>query len=220
MKRDTKKLIIQTAIRHFNERSYGEVSMFEISKQLALSQGNLAYHFKNKERLLASIAGQMWKELDAKKEQTLMYPSFKNLTEQSRHLYTIQQKYSFIFLDNHLLKHPLLQAKFQEVTEEFVKNTQTVIAFGIQMGNVKRETISGTYNQLAFTVWMVCFYWLPQQLTLANKEQVLADNTLWSLILPCLTDKGYLALTQYLGAEKMATFGQPFASTMKHLLPI
>jgi len=220
MKRDTKKLIIQTAIQHFNERSYGEVSMFEISKQLALSQGNLAYHFKNKERLLANIANQMWEELNAIKEKTLVYPSFKNLTEQSHHLFIIQQKYSFIFLDNHLLKHPLLQAKFKEVTQEFIKNTQTVIAFGIQMGNVKREAIPGTYNQLAFTVWMVCFYWLPQQVTLDNKDQGFADNTLWSLILPYLTDKGYLALTQYLGAEKMATIGQPFALTMNHLLPI
>ena len=220
MKRDTKKLIIQTAIRHFNERSYGEVSMFEISKQLALSQGNLAYHFKNKERLLASIANRMWEELDARKEKTLVYPSFKNLTQQSRHLFTIQQKYSFIFLDNYLLKHTLLQAKFKGFTEEFIKNTQTVIAFGIQMGNVKPEAIPGTYNQLAFTVWMVCFYWLPQQVTLENKDQGFADNTLWSLILPYLTDKGNLALTQYLGAKNMESIGLPFALTMNHLLPI
>lgn len=220
MKRDTKKLIIQTAIQLFNERSYGDVSMFEISKQLTLSQGNLAYHFKNKERLLASIANQMWEELDARKEKTLVYPSFKNLTEQSRHLFSIQQKYSFIFLDNHLLKHPLLQTKFKGFTEEFLKNAQTVIAFGIQMGNVKPEAIPGTYNQLAFTVWMVCFYWLPQQVTLAKKNQGFADNTLWSLILPYLTEKGILALTQYLGPEKMQSIGQPFALTMTHLLPI
>ena len=88
------------------------------------------------------------------------------------------------------------------------------------MGNIKSEAISGTYHQLAFTIWMVCFYWLPQQITRANEDQPYADNTLWSLILPYLTEKGHQSLIQYLGEANMKAIGTPFSTTMNELLAI
>ena len=69
-------------------------------------------------------------------------------------------------------------------------------------------------------VWMICFYRLPQQATLKKINQHVANNLLWSLLVPHLTDKGLESLTRYLGEEKMQSIGKPFDPIMNELLHI
>ena len=56
---NTRKRICDTAIRLFNERGYGEVSLREIAKEADTTIGNLTYHFKKKEDLLIVLVTEL-----------------------------------------------------------------------------------------------------------------------------------------------------------------
>lgn len=220
MKRNTKQIIIESAIKRFNSEGFGKVSMYEIAKDLGLSRGNLAYHFKDKDTLLTAITAQMWKKLEERREKTLSFPSFKNITLEFHKLYEIQKAYSFIFLDTHVLKHPLIKTQFREMIAKYIQDNKTIIAFAVKMENMKPEAIPGTYNQLALVTWMISFFWLGQQVIRDDFSEKLADKALWSQIIPHLTEKGKNSLTKSLGEEFIAELGEPFDLSMENIIMI
>lgn len=215
MKKSTKETIIETAIRRFNESGFAKVSMYEIAKEVGLSRGNLAYHFKDKDTLLEAITSQMWEELEKKRSNTLTYPSFQNITDEFHQLYEIQKAYSFIFLDTQVLKHPLVKNQLKEMTTKTIQGNKTIIAFAIKMGNMKPEEIPGTYHHLALITWMIGCFWLSQQLIREDFSEKIADRALWSLLLPYMTEKGKEALEKYLGEKLNDSIGEPFESMME-----
>lgn len=214
MKKSTKENIIEVAIRRFNEEGFAKVSMYEIAKEVGLSRGNLAYHFKDKDVLLEAITGQMWTELDKKRSNTLTYPSFKNITDEFHQLYEIQKDYSFIFLDTQVLKHPFVKNQLREMTAKTIQGNKTIIAFAIKLGNMKPEEVPGTYNHLALITWMLSCFWLSQQIIRGDYSEKIADRALWSLLLPYMTEKGKDALEKYLGETFMNSIGEAFEMEM------
>lgn len=55
MAHDTRQRICDTAVRLFNERGYGEVSLRQIAAAAGTTIGNLTYHFSKKDDLLQTI---------------------------------------------------------------------------------------------------------------------------------------------------------------------
>lgn len=220
MKKDTKTKIIEIAIQRFNKEGFGNVSMNEIALELGLSRGNLAYHFKDKELLLEAIVGQMWEAFRVKREETLSFPSFKNITEEFHLLYKVQKKYAFIFLDSNVLRKKKIKTEIKKMVERSIQDNKTVLAFAIKMGNIKPEIIPGTYDRLAFLCWMVSSFWLGQQTMRINFKEESAEKTLWTLIYPHLTDKGKQALEAFLGVELIHYLGEPFEHNLDNLMPI
>lgn len=218
MKKSTKEQIIEIAIRRFNEEGFAKVSMYEIAKEMGLSRGNLAYHFKDKDALLEVITNQMWTELEKKRSNTLTYPSFKNITDEFHQLYEIQKAYSFIFLDTQVLKHPLVKNQMREITAKTIEGNKIIIGFAIKMGNMKQEEIPGTYNHIALITWMLSCFWLSQQIIRGDYSEKIADRALWSLLLPYMTEKGKDALEKYLGEAFMNSIGEPFEVEMTGLI--
>jgi AcrR family transcriptional regulator len=218
MKKSTKENIIEIAIRRFNEEGFAKVSMYEIAKEIGLSRGNLAYHFKDKDALLEAITCQMWAEFEQKRSNTLTYPSFKNITEEFHQLYSIQKAYSFIFLDTQVLQHPLVKNQFKEMTTKTIQGNKTIIAFAIKMGNMKPEAIPGTYHYLALITWMVSCFWLSQQIIREDFSEKIGDRVLWSLLLPYLTEKGKEALEKYLGEAFMDSMGEAFELSIEEMI--
>ena len=206
----TKEKIIRISIKIFNERGFGAVNLKELAKEIGISRGNLTYHFKNKEALLAAIVEEMWTKIDIAKQKTRQVPSFENMHNQTQLYYIFQQEYAFIFLDTNVRNHPAVQEQFQAMIEQSLEDFRQIIAFGIQLGNLKEEAIPGIYSNLAHSVWMVSFYWLSQQTT---RDKALASNsekTIWSLILPHMTDKGIMAFKDFFGGGFLETIGEPF----------
>ena len=159
----TKERIIVEATQYFNQEGFGGLSFLEIAKRLKMSRGNLAYHFKSKEDLLEAISKEMWRKIDNERQKSRALPSFENLHNWVQLYYRFQKAYSFIFLDYHVLNHPVIKPKFRELTKEQIKDNEATIAFSISAGNMKPEPFEGMYHNLAFNTWMVSFYWLNQQ---------------------------------------------------------
>lgn len=206
----TKEKIMKVATRLFNERGYGAVNLKELAQVIGISRGNLTYHFKNKEVLLEAIIKRMWEKIGEEKQKTNQVPSFENMHNQTKLYYSFQKEYAFVFLDTNVRNHPTVKEQFKEMIEQTIEDFRKIIAFGIQLGNIKEEDIPGTYHNLAFSVWMTSFYWLSQQTTRDKGIETDAEKIIWSLILPHMTDKGIAAFKHFFGDKFYKSLGQPF----------
>lgn len=206
----TKQVIIDQAIKVFNERGYDAVSLQELAGEIGISRGNLTYHFKEKDTLLEAIADQMWERLEQERSITRKIPSFKNIHHEVQIYYKIQKMYGFIFLDTKLLAHDVVKERFQTMTEQSIEDNVAAIAFSISAGSMKPESIKGTYHHLAFLTWMIPFFWYAQQVIKGVKSEQDIERVLWSIIIPHFTEKGLANFRSFYGAEYLDQLGVPF----------
>ncbi len=214
---NTRDKIIELAVKHFNRDGFGAVSLFQIANEMGISRGNLTYHFKDKEVLLQSIASEMWQKIDTERIKSRQFPSFENLRKEVQLLYKFQKRYAFIFLDTHVLNHPLIRKEFRQLAKRTIADNKATIAFSIQSGNMKPEQIAGTYSNIAFTVWMLAFYWFSQQIILGQKSGQDAEKMIWSILLPFFTKKGLQAFKQFFGEAYLKELGQSFEQDINQI---
>lgn len=207
---NTKDKIVSFAIKTFNSKGFAAVSLNELALQMDISRGNLTYHFKDKEVLLEYISEQMWNKIEKERSKSRQFPSFENLHNEVQLYYKFQKEYAFIFLDPHVLRHPLIRKKFREMTAQTLKDNKAAIAFAIQLGNLKPESFAGLYNNIAFTTWMLTFFWLPQQIIRGDKTANEGEKMIWSLLIPHLTEKGLASFEKFFGKQYLKALGDPF----------
>lgn len=205
-----KEKIMEAATQLFNEKGYGTVNLKELAQTIGISRGNLTYHFKNKEALLEAIIKNMWERISQEKKKTRQMPSFENMHNQTQLYYSFQKKYAFVFLDTNVRNHPSVKEQFKAMIERTIEDFRKMIAFGIQLGTIKEETIPGTYHSLSFSVWMLSFYWLSQQTTRDDNMETDAEKIIWGLILPHMTEKGITAFKQFFGDDFSKQLEKPF----------
>ncbi len=206
----TKDKIISEATKAFNENGFGAVSLQELAQKTGISRGNLTYHFKDKEALLQAISDKMWGQMREEKEKSRSFPSFENLHNVVQLYYKMQLEYAFIFLDTHVLNHPIIKSKFRAITKETLEDNKAAIAFSIQLGNLKPELIPGTYHNIGFLAWMIIFFWLPQQIIRGKKTGDDGAKMIWSLLVPHMTEKGIISFKKFYGEAYYNSLGESF----------
>lgn len=210
MKKSKKAIIIAEAVKLFNTNGFGAVSLHELAQKIGMTRGNLTYHFKDKDALLLAIAEQMWSTLESERQKSRQFPSFENLHNEVQSLYRIQKEYAFIYLDTHVLNHPVIKKRFRAITREVIEDNKATIAFSITNGNMKPEPAPGIYHNLAFTTWMLSFYWLSQQIIRGEKNKNDGEKIIWSGLVPHFTDKGLKAFRAFFGDDYFNSLGEAF----------
>ena len=220
MKKDTKSQILEEAIRCFNQNGYGAVTLHEIAQNLEMTRGNLIYHFKDKDTLLQALVREMWLKVKEEKERIGMFPSFQNLLEQSKAIFNIQKKYAFIFLDSFVMSNPKIHKQFQTAAAKSYSDMKAAIAVSIQMGNLKAEEHPGTYNNIAYIIWVLTAFWLNQEIVKGEEKEMEADKdkVLWSILLPHFTEKGKAAFIKSFGEEYYNSLGESFQPDISSLI--
>lgn len=66
--RDTKKEILNTALKLFNQYGFSEVTIRMIAKEMNISSGNLNYHFKKREDIFEALYFEMVAHFDKRVE--------------------------------------------------------------------------------------------------------------------------------------------------------
>jgi AcrR family transcriptional regulator len=190
----TKKKIIHTAIRLYNERGVCNVTMRDIAAEVGISPGNLAYHYKNQDYIIEEIFRCLKQERDQILVSVQQIPTFDNINQQILPLLEVAKKYMFFHIDTvHLLRtYPKIASLQQAYYEDSIKYDKAVIDHFVEVGIFRAEQRPGQYHRLAHTAWMLMTFWL-QQLTVRGYEELNIEElrqSLWDLVLPHLTEKG------------------------------
>jgi len=216
MKRKDK--IIDAARLAFNDKGYGAVNLLELAQIMSISRGNLTYHFKNKDELLQAIVDEMWHKIERESKIVRELPSFENLHREVKMYLSIQKEYSFIYLDSQITTHPAVQDKIRTMIKQSIESHMHSIAFAIQLGNIKPEPFAGAYRSLAFSTWMVGYYWLSQKTLRGDSEPLDPEKIAWGMILPHMTEKGVASFKKYYGDSYFNHIGEPLNIDLQNIL--
>lgn len=195
-----------TAISLFNSHGISNVSMKQIADTLAISAGNLSYHYKVKENLLATIYNDMYAEtLDYILPENT-YITLFHFEEMMRKFDDLQQRYSFFFNDIvHVIKtYPKIAKQYEASNLIRFKDARKLIDYYIETGRMQAESDTIDYNKTIHTIWMTSTFWQAQKLAINNEAYTIntcqSIEMLWSFLLPYLTTKGveeYQQLRQF-----------------------
>lgn len=190
----TRKRITTAAVKLFNERGIAPVTLRDIADEIGISIGNLAYHFKNKDFIIAEIYENMENERQERLSQVQQIPSFENANKQALAILKISVEYKFFFLDT-----PAILRAYPKIAEEHRKQVNTqidylkaILDYSVGSGNMRPEPYEGCYQRLAETVWSVIHFWIMGESVRGLKKHNVneARTSMWALVEPHLTEKG------------------------------
>lgn len=189
----TKDKIIQASVELFNEKGIS-ITLRDIADHVGISIGNLAYHFKNKDFIIAEIFRQMETERQQRLSEVQLIPSFENADRQTLAILKISHKYRFFYLHtlDILRTYPEIAAPFRKQIDNNIDYVNAILAYSVGTGNMKPEPYPGCYRRLAETVWSVLQFWIAAECVRGTQKHNPneARITMWSLVEPHLTEKG------------------------------
>ncbi len=188
MNANLKQEIMDTARRLFNERGFHDTSMRDIAAILDISVGNLTYHFKKKEDLIEAILLQdheKYQKPEPFHTLSQLNQFFQRITEQKsirpyyyRHYVQLSQLCPAVYE----MQVSVLNDMSDALTESF----HNFVADGL----LKKE-FSEEYGGIIRAVMTLMVHGLPDFYRMQDEEQnALRLNCVWSVIIPCLTERG------------------------------
>jgi len=214
----TRDKIKNQCIKLFNKKGYGTVNLMEIAQSIGISRGNLTYHFKNKEELLLEICEDMWAMMESERAKSRQLPSFENLHNEFQRLQKFQRGYAFIFLDTHVINHPIVKKRFSSLSKQVLNDNKAAIAFSIEIGHMKKESAAGLYNHISLISWMLSFFSLAQERILQDMATDDLEKVIWNVMMPHFTKKGKEAFINFFGEAYYNSLGEPFEYSLDQLI--
>ncbi|GEM_PF-704773 len=168
----TKDKILLAAVDLFNAKGFVNVTLRDIAADSGISPGNLAYHFRNKDVVLLEIYERMALELAERVSSIRRIPSFENIDYEITPFLEFQHKYRFFYLDalEVCRAYPEIALRHREQGLQQIAAIRAVIQYSVERGNMLTERVTGTYDRLAHTVWMLYSFWLSQAFILRGPE--------------------------------------------------
>ncbi len=205
----TKEKIVIKGKQLFNQNGFGATTLYQIAQELGISRGNLTYYFKDKSALLEGIVAEMSAKY-TKKMAATQFPSWENTNNATKAFHELQKEYGFIFQDKQVMAFPFVKAQIEQIYKDDVKRQMAMISFSIQVGNMRKEIIPGTYHNLCRTLWMNAFFWLLSDIYQDLEKETGWDKIAWSLVLPHFTEKGLVAFKEHFGEEYYQSLGKTY----------
>jgi AcrR family transcriptional regulator len=193
-KKNTRGKIVDAAVALFNENGIAPVTLRDIAEKVGISIGNLAYHFKNKDFIIAEIYETMETERQARLSEVQQIPSFENANKQALAILKISLDYKFFFLDTPaiLRAYPKIAELHRKQVKTQIDYLKAILDYSVGSGNMKPESYTGCYQRLAETIWSVIHFWIMGESVRGTKKHNLneARTSMWALVEPHLTEKG------------------------------
>lgn len=201
---NTRSEIIKNAITLFNKKGFFNVSIKDITEAIGISPGNFTYHFKRKENLLSAIQEEILNNAIDIMPQN-QYVTLFHFEEMFKKFYTIQKRYRFFFLDILYLmeEYPDTMKAYKVATSKRFEDARNLINHFMVSGRLVPESGRVNYNIVIRTLWMTSTFWSTGTSIIQSKGNTREDSplqTLWGILLPYLTEKGYdeyLEIIQY-----------------------
>ncbi len=165
--RRTRERILELSLRLFNEFGEPNVNTTLIADQMAISPGNLYYHFKNKDDIIQSIFQQFEREI----EKLLAVPNTPadrapNVEDAWLFLHLLFEliwKYRFFYrdLNNLLINSRTLELRFKALLADKVKMARWLCEGLASRGELSAR--NAEIDALATNMVVVATYWVSYQ---------------------------------------------------------
>jgi AcrR family transcriptional regulator len=197
---NTKRRILEASIETFNLHGIANVRLQQIADASGISVGNLAYHFKNKEAIVAFTYDFIFSEFSEILSDYLLIDNFQGLDKNLNAYYDFFKKFRFFFMDMFEVErnYPDILEKWHKYTNRMLLQIKSRIEFDIQRGVMIPQ--SDEMNELlSNNIWMSIIFWLPQRILRGLPvEKRLFKEAVWSQMTPYLTDRGEEEFVQYI----------------------
>ncbi|WP_439860140.1 TetR/AcrR family transcriptional regulator [Pseudomonas sp. MBLB4136] len=175
----TRERILQASMALFNAQGERTVTTNHIAAHLGISPGNLYYHFRNKQAIIAELFGQYEQQVDA----FLRLPEGRALTLADKPLYLealLAAMWQFRFLHRdleHLLDCDVeLAARYRAFAQRCLHSAQ-----GIYQGFVDAGVLSmrpAQIEALALNAWIIMTSWVRFLSTAGDHVDDLSEEML------------------------------------------
>ena len=181
-------VILEVSLRLFNEEGEANLSAVDISNELDISPGNLYYHFKGKEEIVAALyeefeAGIILLLKDAKE-------AGDTLEEHWLHLYVVLEyiyHYRFFFrnITDLLQKYTVIDSRFRRLVEQQYQSIHTMLNNLLDEGVLAGGDTEIRIDELADNMMLIYTHWFEFQNL--RKRQLDQHRFIQSAILQIMT---------------------------------
>ncbi|GAB5451043.1 MAG: TetR/AcrR family transcriptional regulator [Halioglobus sp.] len=172
----TRDRILHTSLALFNEEGEAETTTIDIANELDISPGNLYYHFKGKDQIIAELFRQYEHAISATLSAPIAQPlsADRDSTEDNwYYLYVVLEEmyqYRFLYhnLDNILLRYPDIRRSFKRIIQ-----LKRAAMFAICRTLLEQEVIDARDAQLlglADNMTLTLTFWFSYD-ALINEER-------------------------------------------------
>ncbi|MFT6809040.1 MAG: AcrR family transcriptional regulator [Saprospiraceae bacterium] len=201
----TKKNIILSAIRLFNENGVNNVLNQEIADATGISLSNYNYHFKGRESLINTIGEYMRGVLEERLSENKILTEEGLVLKVAKIFIEFEAEFRFFYLETHniLQSYPSLRTGMIEETQKVIQMITNLNYMAIGMGYLRLEPpdAAGLYNHLAVQLWINNHYWFAQEYIRGLTDTQSLQKGLeasYYLMYPYLTEKGKEVYKEYM----------------------
>jgi len=170
MMNDTKQKILKKSLKLFNDHGVSNVSLRTIADELAISVGNLQYHFKKREDIIEGLYFQLVEKIDKlafEEAGGLLQGLLKFSTE----MFTILYDYHFFLLDFVTISRGNKKIKnhYSKLSKRRQEESLVVVALLIQHGVFREAILKNEYQSLFKRIELITNFWFSSILIQADK---------------------------------------------------
>jgi len=159
--RRTRERILETALAMFNAQGEPSVATTSIAFEMGISPGNLYYHYKSKEAIVADLFVAFRREIEA----TLSAPEERlpNAEDCWLFLHLVFEaiwKYRFIYRDiNDLVaRYRMIETQFRRILAHKIRVAEQILAGLVKGGQMKAGPTE--ISTLAENIVLIASYWM------------------------------------------------------------
>ncbi len=198
----TRDKIVHAALELFNQHGERSITTNHIADHIAISPGNLYYHFRNKQEIVREIFALFSNELLERFTPTST--SNESLSLLKRHLdsvFTLMWKYRFFYanLPEILARDPQLHEDYLAVQAKSQDNLVAIMREFVEVGLL--ELNEEELTAMVHTLHLIACSWLAYRsamtLNAAITERMVRDGMLQmiAIVKPIATEQGLEQLT-------------------------
>ena len=185
MPNSTRNNIMQAARNLFNERGYNAVSVADIAQEAGISKGNLTYHFKRKEDIVAALLDEAATQAHPPKpacDLDQLDAIFRDMQQVvTQHAYYFWHYAQLAQLSSSIASSQLSNSsRMLGILRQSLANLEAA-------GILKPEPSPGIYDALAEQLLMASIYWIPF-CDLRGIERTTFCDHAWSILRPSLAE--------------------------------
>jgi AcrR family transcriptional regulator len=159
----TKELILETALRLFNDKGTSAVSTNHIAAALGISPGNLYYHYRNKEEIIRAIFERLYDIWDTTLTLSGDHPpTLDDLQRLVRNNFMIMWDYRFVYRELVTLLHrdAELRLRYESIRQRGFADFQQLFAEFVTAGVLVPLDDPQVVTNLAEVCWLISEFWL------------------------------------------------------------